>query len=1859
MRSRELRHEKAGRNRLRARLVAFMLLMLAAFPALAEDCVADLGGVLDGFVTPVPPSQIQIDGDCRIVNYPQSNPLTSNISFLTQPGQTDERWLVVFDNVWHVGNMSCDAVHEHKIWLTNGSLTTIGPNCQNYLIPVEKINKQNPAGQTTAAIGVPFTYRLTIPILFDPATGNTIDFAGSPNDLHSIVITDDLNATGADLTYVSHNAYWASGGQPVAHSFSNVGGLLTFTLDPSLVIPAETQIVIELTVVLDDSPANALGTQFINTAKWQFGRLIDSVFYAPLPGEWGITPPMTIVAPNLVVTKSGPATMNLGTAGQFVVDVLNDGTGDAWGITLVDRLPSGPTGGMCDVAPEILSVTLGGTPLTQGTGYALSYTGAPSCELTLNLLDSAGAIGSNEHLIVTYRSRLDGDTENGATLTNVAGVTRWYNGPSSAPDRVSYSRSVTTGTVGTLDHQDAHTVTASLFGFFFEKTVTNLRSGENPATVAAPGDTLRYSLRLRSTTDALNNFTFRDDLDALNAPAAFVPGTLSTVGALPPGAVNNSNPTGGSKGTGLIDIASLNLAAGQQIVIQFDIRVAPTVNSGAIVANQSQLLVNGAPFMVSDDPNVNGQADPFIAGDEDPTRVVIALPTLQFQKTVLSGAPARPGDVVRYRLQLRNVSNIPFSGFSLIDEIDRLNSAAMFVPGTLTLVSALPAGATNNSNASGGSRGSGLLDLRNLSIGVAGTPNDTLTIELTAQLAPVIDNGTVVLNQAQLMVVSSELMRSDDPSVGGTQDPTRLLIASAPVFRILKNSQDMTGDPNVLRAGERLRYTITVKNIGNDNATDVRMRDQIPANTTYVAGSTTLNGALVPDASGVAPLVNAVLISTPENSTPGTMRADASATTSNVATITFDVIVNPTAIDGTVISNQAFVSAQTDGVVDYPSDDPETPILNDPTRDVVGYQPLLYADKRAALQVDNGTAGVVDPGDVLRYTITVYNTGTIAATGAVLRDQVPANTTYVADSVTLNGLPVGQPDGGVSPLVAGVNVSSSDLTPPVPSAGQGTLSPNQSAVVQFDLRVNSGVPAGTVISNQAVVRTTQVPDLPTDGDGNPATGPEPTVVVVGPGQRLSITKQVAVVGGGPALAGGTLEYLVRVTNVSAVPATYVEITDDLDANVPGQLTFVADTATLNGSNAGINIVGSVLTASYYATYGPLAPGQTAVLRFRAYIAQSLAIGTRVTNSAEVRWNDPPMTARASVSIDLGGIVGVGILSGTAWHDANFNKGVDAGERLLDGWTVELYRNGRVVYSTQTDSNGTYRISGVTPNYATEDRYELRFLAPAAGPNTAKLGRADSGFTNDLQRIYDIVVQAGSNLQNLNLPIEPNGVIYNSMSRLPIPGVTLTLLQAGSRTPLPESCFDDPAQQNQVSLANGYYRFDLNFADPACASGGSFIIDVAAPAVYYVAGYSQIIPPTAGAAGSSFSVPSCPATADDAIPATLQRCEVQGSALPPATSIRPRSAGTRYHVQLSFDDSLVPGSSQVFNNHIPLDPVLNGALAITKTTPLLNVTRGQLVPYTITVRNVVGMPLQDVRLADRFPAGFHYVPGSAHLDGVKAEPTTSGRELYWSDLSFDSTEQHTLTLLLAVGAGVSEGEFVNRAQVVNAFTGNTLSGEASATVRVVPDPTFDCTDVTGKVFDDFNRNGMQDAGEQGLPGVRLVTTRGLVAITDAYGRFHITCAATPREGRGSNFALKLDDRTLPSGYRSSTDQLVVQRATAGKMLRFNFGASIHRSVSLDLADAVFEPGTTEIRLQWKPRMDLLLAELRKAPSVLRISYLADVEDEQLVERRLNTVKQQIMDAWKAADSGYALNVEPEVFWRRGGPPRAAGRPGAGR
>ncbi|HEX9833799.1 MAG TPA: hypothetical protein VGA66_12095, partial [Mycobacterium sp.] len=695
--------------------------------------------------------------------------------------------------------------------------------------------------------------------------------------------------------------------------------------------------------------------------------------------------------------------------------------------------------------------------------------------------------------------------------------------------------------------------------------------------------------------------------------------------------------------------------------------------------------------------------------------------------------------------------------------------------------------------------------------------------------------------------------------------------------------------------------------------------------------------------------------------------------------------------------------------------------------------------------------------DVLRYTIVVNNFGAIPATNVVLTDAVPANTTYVANSLRLNGVSPGA-DGGVSPLIAGLQVQSSD------NPGAGIVSAGESAMVTLDVTVNAAVPTGTLISNQGSVTSAELPPGVTDADGLPSNGYQPTVIVVGDVQLLSVTKEVAVVGGGVAQAGGQLEYLIRVTNIGSLPATDVVVTDDLSPPLGTQVTYVAGSGTLNGAASGVAYAGSMLTADYGALYGNLPPGASAVLRFRVQINAALPIGTTITNTGVVRWNDPAETASASVAIDVGGTPGSAALNGHVWHDANLDRILDNGsETCLEGWSVELYRNNQLVATALTDADGAWRLNGMLPNEGTSDLYEVRFRAAGAGLNTPSLGYAHSVFTDGPQRISGITVASGGNLQDLNLPIWPNGTVYNSIVRSPIAGATLALMNAATGAMLPSQCFDDPLQQNQITATDGFYKFDLNFGDAACPAGGTYLIDVTPPASGFMMTQSLVIPPASDASTAPFSVPTCPGSSEDAVLATPDYCESTTWSTVPPMSVLPRTAGTRYQLHLTLDSASMPGMSQVFNNSIPIDPVLAGAVSITKTSSLINVTRGELVPYTITVTNVFGVPLFDISILDRFPAGFKYVAGSARLDGTAVEPRINGRELTWGNLELEVNETTTLQLLLVVGSGVSEGEYVNRALVLNSAMGTAVSGEATATVRVVPDPDFDCTDIIGKVF----------------------------------------------------------------------------------------------------------------------------------------------------------------------------------------------------
>ena len=310
--------------------------------------------------------------------------------------------------------------------------------------------------------------------------------------------------------------------------------------------------------------------------------------------------------------------------------------------------------------------------------------------------------------------------------------------------------------------------------------------------------------------------------------------------------------------------------------------------------------------------------------------------------------------------------------------------------------------------------------------------------------------------------------------------------------------------------------------------------------------------------------------------------------------------------------------------------------------------------------------------------------------------------------------------------------------------------------------------------------------------------------------------------------------------------------------------------------------------------------------------------------------------------------------------------------------------------------------------------------------------------------------------------------------------------------------------------------------------------------------------------------------------------------------------------------------------------------LTKVAKRSQVKRGEVVAYIISASNVNIGPFQ---LADIMPPGFSYVGDSAQVNGVAVTPVINATTLTFNNLIPLNTKI-ILTLNLTAQATLSSGQFVNNARLIDPST-NAVLAVAQATVEVIPEAVFDCSDVIGRVFDDANGDGYMQDGEKGLAGVRLATVNGTLITTDAQGRFHIPCAAIPDGAIGSNFLLKIDPRTLPFGYKITSENPRMVRLTRGKVTEINFGATKVHDVKVDLTGGAFDPGSADLTEKWSLGVDRLVDILRKRRSELTLVYHKRDESDELAQARVAAVASLVQEAFASSKGGYALSVKTNV------------------
>jgi large repetitive protein len=577
--------------------------------------------------------------------------------------------------------------------------------------------------------------------------------------------------------------------------------------------------------------------------------------------------------------------------------------------------------------------------------------------------------------------------------------------------------------------------------------------------------------------------------------------------------------------------------------------------------------------------------------------------------------------------------------------------------------------------------------------------------------------------------------------------------------------------------------------------------------------------------------------------------------------------------------------------------------------------------------------------------------------------------------------------------------------------------------------------------------------------------------------------------------------------------------------------------------------------------------------------------------------NPTNCAQATVTITVD--PAISSVTGTVFDDGNANQNFDGGENLRKDWIVEIIRDGVVVATTRTDGSGNYRFDGLLSGSG----YSIQFR----NPDNSVVYRV----------IQNVTLVANSTVTDQNLPIDPSGAVYDSVTRAPVRGAIARLLGANG-APLPGTCFVSATQQGQTTDASGFYRFDLQpGAAPQCPVGETvYTISITPPAGYSAP--SSVLPAELGA----FDPTGRPG------PVTI------GSSMNPPTGSDP----VRWYQSFR----LASGDPDVVFNHIPLDPFTTRApLVVTKTSVKRTANVGDLIPYTITVRNPETVQRGAVDVVDILPPGLKYVPGTASVNGVATEPLVSDRELRWERQIIPGNGTITYKLTAVVGAGVTTGDRINTGLARNDLDDAEISNRGQAVVSIVPSTVFDCAEVIGKVYEDLNGNGYQDAGEPGIAGARLATVNGELITTDEFGRYHIACAAVPDAAIGSNFVLKLDVRTIARGYAPTSDNPQSIRLTRGKISELNFGVQKAASTALDLDQNAFLPGTATL----KPEIVQRLATLRPKDEtrlVFQITYRAQSgEDWALAEKRAAAVKaaieQQFSKDWDAPAPVIEANV----------------------
>ena len=362
--------------------------------------------------------------------------------------------------------------------------------------------------------------------------------------------------------------------------------------------------------------------------------------------------------------------------------------------------------------------------------------------------------------------------------------------------------------------------------------------------------------------------------------------------------------------------------------------------------------------------------------------------------------------------------------------------------------------------------------------------------------------------------------------------------------------------PGAVLPGENLVYTIEWHITGEADAHNVTITDPVPANTTFVSA----------DSGGVHDTNSDTVTWGLGTKSPG-----------DSGIVTMTVTTNELVAEGTIITNIATID----------SDDTDPPVSDDATAVVLGEaSPILQITKDVSDEV-------VNPGDIITYTVVITNVGGADAINVTLTDVLPSNLTFV--------------DGGDNTKIFTL----------------GDLAIGDSVTKTYDVVVSNNSGAGTY-TNTATAEADNPSPISAQTDVAVVL---PTVLGEETNPDLAITKTANVEFANP---GNTVEYTVKITNNGDGDATNVTLTDQL----PSGFTFDGTTDSVKAWEL-----------------GSIAPSEEKITTYAVKIGTDVPAGTYDNLAIAAADNNDEITAQAPLEIRAITVLGATLEeTGTSWMD---------------------------------------------------------------------------------------------------------------------------------------------------------------------------------------------------------------------------------------------------------------------------------------------------------------------------------------------------------------------------------------------------------------------------------------------------------------------------------------------------------------------------------------------------------------------------------------------------------------------------------